>query len=77
MPIRSSITGGACASTGTYPKLLKGDSGSVWLMTAPRQGVIVHLSDRPQKAKHKVGYFSTKMVEDKMRPFTGEIKLTA
>ena len=48
----------------------------MWLITKPREGVIVSLSGRPQKAKHYLGYHSTKMVESKMRPFTGEVKLS-
>lgn len=62
---------------GHYPKFLQGDSGSVWLLTAPKTGVIIHISARPQKAKHKLGYYSTRMNEAKMRPFTGSITLQA
>lgn len=76
MPIRSSATGSAPAAS-SYPRLLQGDSGSVWLVTAPKTGVIVHLSDRPQKAKHKIGYTTTKLVEAKMRAYVGEVKLAA
>lgn len=60
---------------GYYPKFLQGASGSVWLVTAPKQGVIVHLADRPQKAKHKVGYATSQLNESKMDPYTGQITL--
>ena len=84
--IRSTVSCGNTA-TGGYPKLMEGRSGSVWLLTGTSpvrgkrggqlaQGVIVHLSDTPQKAgKHHLGYFSQKMVESDMRPFTGEVKI--
>lgn len=62
---------------GYYPKLLQGNSGSVWLLDAAKTGVIVHLSDRPQKAKHYVGYRTAKLNESKMRPYTGPITLNA
>ena len=77
--LRSSVAGATPArdtSDRNYPKLLQGDSGSVWLITKPREGVIVSLSGRPQKAKHYLGYYSTKMVESKMRPFMDEVKLS-
>lgn len=60
---------------GYYPKLLQGDSNSVWLVTAPKTGVIVHLSDRPQKTKHKIGYSSVKLVEAKMREYKGTVTI--
>lgn len=77
MPIRSTATGSATVASNSYPVLLQGDSGSVWLVTAPKTGVIVHLSNRPQKAKHKVGYTTAKLVEAKMRPFVGKVELAA
>lgn len=61
---------------GYYPKLLQGDSGSVWLVTGPKTGTIVHLSARPQKGKHKVGYSSAKLVEGKMKEFKGSVTIT-
>lgn len=75
--LKSSATGSAPAAAASYPKLLQGDSGSVWLVTGPKAGVIVHLSGRPQKAKHHVGYASGKLVEAKMRPFVGEVRLAS
>lgn len=68
---------------GYYPKLLKGvakrdgSGGSVWLVTAPRTGVIVHLAGRPQKAKHKLGYYTTRLKEADMVPFAGNINIAA
>lgn len=60
---------------GHYPKTLQGDSGSVWLVTKPKTGVILYLSPRPQKAKHKLGYTSEKLNESKMRPYNGPITI--
>lgn len=60
---------------GHYPKLLSGDSGSVWLVTAANTGVIVHLSAKPQKAKHRLGYYTTRLVEKKMRAFAGTVTI--
>lgn len=84
MPIRSSVTGGAPAPAAGYPKLLQGPSGTVWLATGPSPkkvgrstGVVVHLSSRPQKAKHHVGYTAAILNETDMRPFTGEVRLSA
>lgn len=62
---------------GYYPKLLRGDSGSVWLVTGPKTGVIVYLSDRPQKSKHKLGYGTSKLNEAKMKAHTDPITLQA
>lgn len=62
---------------GYYPKFLQGASGSVWLVTAPKTGVIIHLSNRPQKAKHKLGYYTTRLDEGKMSVFKGNISLVA
>ena len=62
---------------GYYPKFLQGASGSVWLLTAPKTGVIVHLSRAPQKAKHKLGYYSTRLNESKMTAYKGNITLVA
>lgn len=62
---------------GHYPKLLRGDSGSVWLVTAPKTGVIVHLSSTPQKGKHKIGYYSTRLVEAKMRAHNSAVTIEA
>lgn len=60
---------------GYYPKLLRGDSGSVWLVTEPKTGVIIFLSGTPQKGKHKVGYRSAKLNEAKMKPHTDPVTL--
>lgn len=84
--LTSSITGAAPAvpMNGTYPKLLKGRAksrrnggtgGSVWLVTAPNTGTIVHLATSPQKAKHKLGYYSTRLVENTMDVFEGTVAL--
>lgn len=73
--VTTTATGAAAPGNGYYPKFLQGDSGSVWLLNAARSGMLVHLSARPQKAKHKVGYYSTKLAEQKMRPYTGNIAL--
>lgn len=60
---------------GYYPKLLSGKSGSIWLVAAPKTGTIVHLSQRPQKTKHKLGYFTTRLDEAAMAPFKGSLTL--
>lgn len=76
--MRSSISTPTPAAplNGYYPKLLQGDSGSVWLVTAAKTGVIVHLSAKPQKAKHKLGYYTTRLTESKMRAFTGTVNIS-
>ena len=90
--IRSSLGGAAAVMeapkpvpfNGHYPKLLQGKKsgtgrgdGSVWLVTAPKTGVIVYLSARPQKAKHKLGYYTTRLREEDMVPFTGNVAIAA
>lgn len=83
--VTSSVTGGADAN-GCYPKLMKGNvSGSIYLLTAPKTGTVVHLGSNPWRgrkaqsrgtpSKHKLGYYSTRLVEADMTPFKGEIKL--
>lgn len=62
---------------GYYPKLLRGKSGSVWLVTAPKTGSIVFLSAQPQKAKHKLGYYTTRLVEAKMEVHSDPVTLQA
>ena len=75
--LRSSASNPSAAIplNGHYPKLLQGNSGSVWLITAPKTGVLLHLSNRPQKAKHKIGYYSTRMNEAKMREYRGNVTI--
>lgn len=68
---------------GYYPKVLKGRTkvdgtgGSVWLVTAPNTGVIIQLANRPQKAKHRLGFYSTRLVEHKMVAHNGVITIQA
>lgn len=68
-------------ANGYYPKLLQGDSGSVWMVTGPSgkrnrtRGVIVHLSNRPQKSHHKVGYVTDLINESKMKVFSDPVTL--
>lgn len=68
-------------ANGYYPKLLQGDSGSVWLVTGPSgkrdrsYGTIVYLSGRPQKASHKIGYHTDKINEAKMKVFKDPVTL--
>ena len=78
MPTVRSTTAASAPKTplnGYYPKLLRGDSGSVWLVTAPKTGTIVFLSARPQKAKHKLGYCTTKLDEAKMHVHNDPVTL--
>lgn len=83
--VTSSVTGDT-SSTGCYPKLMKGKvSGSVYLLTAPKTGSVVHLGDNPWRgrkatrtgspSKHKLGYYSTRLVESDMVPFKGTVNL--
>ena len=66
---------------GHYPKILKGRTkrdgtgGSVWLVTAPKTGVIINLAARPQKAKHKLGYYTTRLDESTMDAYTQPVTL--
>ena len=72
-------------ANGTYPKLLvgkpktrkgvSGTGGSVWLVTAPNTGTIIQLADRPQKTKHRLGFYTTRFVETKMVVFKGSVEL--
>lgn len=68
-------------ANGYYPKLLQGDSGSVWLVTGPSakrgrsNGTVVFLSARPQKGHHKVGYTTDKINEVKMKVFSDPVTL--
>lgn len=83
MPITSRATTPAPAvpANGHYPKLLQGKAksngagGSVWLVTAPNVGTIVQLASRPQKTKHRLGYYTTRLVETKMVVFKGKVEL--
>ena len=82
------VTTASCAGNvaGSYPKLMKGkESGSVYLLTAPKTGTIVHLGATPWRgrnarragtpSKHKIGYYSTRLDESNMNPFSGEVKI--
>lgn len=68
---------------GFYPKLLQGkvkhdgSGGSVWLVTAPKTGTIINLARRPQKAKHRLGYYTTRLKEEDMVPFVGTVNIGA
>lgn len=76
MPIRSSIGGSAPVATASYPRLAQANvTGNVWLITAPKTGVVVHVGPRARDAK--IGYTSSKLSEAKLAPFTGEVKLSA
>lgn len=78
MAIRSSIGGSApVAAASIYPRLMQAAvSGNVWLVTAPKTGVVVHVGAAARDAKGP-GYTSRKLVETKLRPFTGEVRLQA
>lgn len=70
----------AVPANGFYPKLLQGRvkngrGGSVWLVTSAKTGTIVQLAVRPQKDKHKLGYYTTRLDETKMDIFRGKIEL--
>lgn len=76
MPIRSSVTGASAPVASSYPKLLQAKvSGNVWLVTAPKTGVVVYVGRNARDAK--LGYTSRKLVEAKLASFTGEVKLAA
>lgn len=68
-------------ANGYYPKLLQGQpkrdgsGGSVWLVTAPKTGTIVQLASRPQKTKHRLGYYTTRLKEEAMVVFKGKVEL--
>lgn len=68
-------------ANGHYPKLLQGKAkingsgGSVWLVTAPNTGTIVQLARVPQKTRHRLGYYTTRLVETKMVVFKGKVEL--
>lgn len=68
-------------ANGYYPKLLQGavkrdgSGGSVWLVTAPKTGTIVQLASRPQKVKHRLGYYTTRLKEEVMVVFKGKVEL--
>lgn len=78
--VTSSATGitPAAPLNGYYPKYLKGDSGTVWLVTAPKTGVILALGTR-QPFRNKtvgVGYQTSKLKEHVgMAPYTGTITI--
>lgn len=75
--IRSSLAGSSPTPVApSYPKLAQARvSGTVWLVTGPKTGVVVHAGPRAKDAK--VGYTSRKLVETKMVPFTGSLTLAA
>lgn len=84
--VTSRVNGGATPALAGYPKFMQGrQSGSVYLLSAPNTGTIVHLGGRPyvgpkaarkgNVSKHKLGYYSTRLREQDMAPFTGEVTL--
>ncbi len=77
------ISGSATGATptvplnGHYPKFLKGSSGSVWIMTAPKTGTLL-VKGRSEPFRNKrvdVGYSTTKLKESVMEAYTGTITL--
>ncbi len=77
------ITGSATGATpaiplnGHYPKFLKGSSGSVWIMTAPKTGVLL-VKGRTEPFRNKtvnVGYTTSKLKEGVMEAYPGTITL--
>lgn len=87
MPIRSSLAGSAPAASSRAPsfepRLVQARvSGTVWLLTAPKSGVVVHVGPRAQRSKGQtvdchVGYTSNKLAEAKLAPFSGSLTLAA
>jgi len=84
MPALRSTTSAPARSVpanGYYPKLLRGASGSVWLVSGPSSkrdrshGTIVYLSSRPQKPGHKLGYHTDKLNEAKMTVHNDPVNL--
>lgn len=77
MTVKTKVNGGSAVAP-TYPRLARGTkSGSIYLLTAPKTGVIVHLGEKPYKAKHKLGYTSAKLIERDMTPFSGSVEVSA
>lgn len=78
MRISTSVSGGAAAPTKSYPYLGQGDSGTVWLMTGPKTGTVVHLGRQPFSRKTVAfGYATGKLKESGLKPFNGQITLSA
>lgn len=80
MPIRSSLAGSAPAASSRAPsfepRLVQARvSGTVWLLTAPKSGVVVHVGAGARDAK--IGYTSNKLAEAKLAPFSGSLTLAA
>lgn len=77
--IRSSAIGAnpAIPLNGHYPKWLQSDSGNVWLVVAPKTGVLLVKASEPFRNKRVgVGYTTTKLKEGVgLRPYRGEITL--
>lgn len=77
--IRSSATGVAPAIplNGHYPKWLQSDAGNVWLVVAPKTGVLLVKAAEPFRNKHvEVGYTTTKLKEGVgLRAYRGQITL--
>ena len=78
--VSSRATGATPATplNGHYPKYLKGDSGAVWLVTAPKTGVLLVMGGR-QPFRNKtvtVGYATSKLKEHVgMTPYHGTITI--
>lgn len=77
--ITASATGQSPAVplNGFYPKYLKGSSGAVWLMTAPKTGVLL-VKGRTEPFRNKsvaVGYATTKLKEGVMEAYHGTITI--
>lgn len=78
--VTSSASGVSPAAplNGHYPKYLVGDSGTVWMVTAPKTGTILVLG-RTQPFRNKrveVGYSTTKLKEHvALKPYVGTITL--
>ena len=77
--VRSSASGATpeLPLNGHYPKYLVGESGSVWIVTAPKTGTLLVLGNQPFRNKTvDVGYSTTKLKEGKgLRPFHGSITI--
>jgi hypothetical protein len=78
---RSSAGGVAPAAdvplNGHYPKFLVSDTGNVWLITAPKTGVLLVKNREPFRNKTVgVGYMTSKLKEGRgLSPYHGTITI--
>lgn len=77
--VTASGTAPATPLNGHYPKWLKGSSGAVWYIYAPKTGVLVvkgHAEPFRNKRVNE-GYVTTKLKESVMEAYTGTITVAA